>query len=163
MPHRRFEANFDGKSPNWWTMSKLQLTLAILKPHLVANPLAVKDIRNLILNNNFKIIKWRRHNLTLEDAEKFYSEHKTKFFYNRLVTFMTRLVHLWNRYIKIDKFIYFSGASEMYILARENAISEWRKLMGPTKVFKTQFEVPTSIRGIYGYSDTRNATHGSGR
>lgn len=75
-------------------MSKLQLTLAILKPHLVANPLAVKDIRNLILNNNFKIIKWRRHNLTLEDAEKFYSEHKTKFFYNRLVTFMTRLVHL---------------------------------------------------------------------
>ncbi|KAI4456382.1 nucleoside diphosphate kinase 6 [Holotrichia oblita] len=57
--------------------------------------------------------------------------------------------------------IYFSGASELYILARENAIGEWRKLMGPTKVFKTQFEVPASIRGIYGYSDTRNATHGS--
>ena len=34
--------------------------------------------------------------------------------------------------------------------------------MGPTKVFKTQFEAPDSIRGQFGLSDTRNATHGSG-
>jgi hypothetical protein len=33
--------------------------------------------------------------------------------------------------------------------------------MGPTKVFKTQFEAPDSIRGKFGLSDTRNATHGS--
>ncbi|KRT80610.1 hypothetical protein AMK59_5490, partial [Oryctes borbonicus] len=124
-------------------IQRLQLTLAILKPHLVSNPLAVRDIRTLILTNKFKIVNWKRHTLTIKDAEKFYEEHKTKFFYNRLVTFMI------------------SGPSEMYILARENAIAEWRRLMGPTKVFKTQFEVPESIRGVYGYSDTRNATHGS--
>lgn len=34
--------------------------------------------------------------------------------------------------------------------------------MGPTKVYKAQFEAPDTIRGMYGLSDTRNATHGSG-
>lgn len=34
--------------------------------------------------------------------------------------------------------------------------------MGPTKVFKTIFEAPDTIRGQFGLSDTRNATHGSG-
>lgn len=35
--------------------------------------------------------------------------------------------------------------------------------MGPTKVFKAQFEAPDTIRGKFGLSDTRNATHGSGK
>lgn len=34
--------------------------------------------------------------------------------------------------------------------------------MGPTKVYRSQFEAPETIRGKYGLSDTRNATHGSG-
>lgn len=50
----------------------------------------------------------------------------------------------------------------MYILAKENAIQDWRNLMGPTKVFKTQFDAPESIRGKFGLSDTRNCAHGSG-
>jgi nucleoside-diphosphate kinase len=33
--------------------------------------------------------------------------------------------------------------------------------MGPTKVFKTIYEEPNSIRALYGITDTRNATHGS--
>lgn len=56
----------------------------------------------------------------------------------------------------------FSGPSEMYILAKDNAIVTWRKLMGPTKVYKTKITHPDTIRGKYGISDTRNATHGSG-
>lgn len=55
-----------------------------------------------------------------------------------------------------------SGSSEVYILARENAVEVWRKLMGPTKVFRAQFIAPMSIRGSFGLSDTRNAVHGSG-
>lgn len=35
--------------------------------------------------------------------------------------------------------------------------------MGPTKVYRAQFEAPNTIRGKYGLSDTRNATHGSGK
>lgn len=34
--------------------------------------------------------------------------------------------------------------------------------MGPTKVYKAQFEASETIRGKYGFTDTRNATHGSG-
>lgn len=33
--------------------------------------------------------------------------------------------------------------------------------MGPTKVFKTIYTHPESIRGQFGLSDTRNAVHGS--
>lgn len=33
--------------------------------------------------------------------------------------------------------------------------------MGPTKVFKTLYSHPQSIRGQFGLSDTRNACHGS--
>jgi len=47
-------------------------------------------------------------------------------------------------------------------LAREDAISVWRRLMGPTKVFQCQLSNPDSIRAKHGLTDTRNATHGSG-
>lgn len=50
-----------------------------------------------------------------------------------------------------------------YILAREDAISHWRELMGPTKVFRARFNSPASIRGQFGLTDTRNTTHGSGK
>ena len=76
-------------------------------------------------------------------AEQFYSEHKEKFFYNRLVTFMS------------------SGPCQPLILARQDAISGWRELMGPTKVFRTRFSHPESIRGRFGLTDTRNVSHGS--
>lgn len=56
----------------------------------------------------------------------------------------------------------FSGPSEAYILAREDAIAVWRHLMGPTKVFKCQLSNPDTIRAKHGLTDTRNATHGSG-
>lgn len=50
----------------------------------------------------------------------------------------------------------------MHILAKVNAIQDWRQLMGPTKVYHTIFTHPDSIRGMFGLTDTRNATHGSG-
>ncbi|KAK2167498.1 hypothetical protein LSH36_27g09084 [Paralvinella palmiformis] len=33
--------------------------------------------------------------------------------------------------------------------------------MGPTKVYRTVYENPASIRGMFGLTDTRNCTHGS--
>ncbi|ENN70514.1 nucleoside diphosphate kinase 6 [Dendroctonus ponderosae] len=124
-------------------MALLQLTLAIIKPHIIKNPTSLKGIQNVILKSSFKVVRSKRKPISLEEAQYFYEEHKHKFFYNRLVTFMT------------------SGASDLYILAKENAIKDWRSLMGPTKVYRSQFEAPDTIRGKYGLSDTRNATHGS--
>lgn len=40
-------------------------------------------------------------------------------------------------------------------------ISKWRTLLGPTRVFKTIYSHPNSIRGRFGLSDTRNVCHGS--
>lgn len=101
-------------------------------------------IRDLIIDRDFKVVRTRRTIITPLEAESFYSDHKEKFFYNRLLTFMC------------------SGPSDIHILAGHEAIIRWRKLMGPTKVYQAQFEAPDTIRGMYGLSDTRNATHGSG-
>lgn len=49
-----------------------------------------------------------------------------------------------------------------YILAREDAISYWRELMGPTKVYRARYTSPDTIRAQFGLTDTRNTTHGSG-
>ncbi|CAH1774347.1 unnamed protein product [Owenia fusiformis] len=54
-----------------------------------------------------------------------------------------------------------SGPVSAHVLARQDAISHWRKIMGPTKVFRTIFKEPNSIRGQYGLTDTRNCAHGS--
>lgn len=121
----------------------LQLTLAILKPDVTAHPHVVHKIKEAILDRGFYIVRSKRLHLTRARAADFYKEHEGRFFHNRLVTFMS------------------SGPISTHILARENAIGEWRKLMGPTKVFKTIHEDPGSLRGQFGLTDTRNSTHGS--
>ncbi|XP_049613956.1 nucleoside diphosphate kinase 6 isoform X1 [Syngnathus scovelli] len=121
----------------------LQLTLAVIKPDAVAHPLMLEALHQSILDNHFVIVRrkdlvWKRQN-----SEKFYSEHSGRFFYQRLVEFMS------------------SGPMRAYILAREDAICHWRQLMGPTKVFRARYTSPTSLRAQFGLTDTRNTTHGS--
>ncbi|XP_026175323.1 nucleoside diphosphate kinase 6 [Mastacembelus armatus] len=121
----------------------LQLTLAVIKPDAVAHPLMLEALHQTILENNFVIVRckdlvWRR-----QDSQKFYSEHSGRFFFQRLVEFMS------------------SGPMRAYILAREDAISHWRELMGPTKVFRARYTSPSTIRARFGLTDTRNTTHGS--
>ncbi|KAE8747682.1 hypothetical protein FOCC_FOCC005662 [Frankliniella occidentalis] len=101
------------------------------------------NVRNCIIDNGFQVVKSTRTTITKHQAAAFYSEHKERFFYNRLITFMC------------------SGPSEVYILARKDAIRTWRELMGPTKVYQAVYTAPNTIRANYGLSDTRNATHGS--
>ncbi|XP_034383599.1 nucleoside diphosphate kinase 6 [Cyclopterus lumpus] len=121
----------------------LQLTLAVIKPDAVAHPVMLEALHQIILGNNFVVVKckdlvWRR-----QDSEKFYAEHSGRFFYQRLVEFMS------------------SGPMRAYVLAREDAIRHWRELMGPTKVFQARYTSPASIRAQFGLTDTRNTTHGS--
>ncbi|XP_056283416.1 nucleoside diphosphate kinase 6 isoform X2 [Pseudoliparis swirei] len=121
----------------------LQLTLAVIKPDAVAHPVMLEALHKIILNNNFVVVKckdlaWRRR-----DSERFYAEHSGRFFYQRLVEFMS------------------SGPMRAYVLAREDAIRHWRELMGPTKVFRARYTSPATIRARFGLTDTRNTTHGS--
>ncbi|RZF31966.1 hypothetical protein LSTR_LSTR012436 [Laodelphax striatellus] len=121
----------------------LELTFVVLKPHVVKVPSISKEIKNIIIRNGFLVIRSKEKILNPNDLQMFYGEHKNKFFYNRLISFMS------------------SGPIEAYVLARENAIHKWRELMGPTRVFEAQFSAPDTIRGKFGLTDTRNATHGS--
>ncbi|XP_005110021.1 nucleoside diphosphate kinase 6 [Aplysia californica] len=122
---------------------KLQLTLAILKPDVVGHPHIVESIRRLILENGLYILNSKMVRLSPSRAEEFYAEHRGKFFQNRLVCFMS------------------SGPAWSHILCGDEAITRWRGLLGPTKVLKTVFEEPQSIRGRFGLTDTRNCAHGS--
>ncbi|XP_071118634.1 nucleoside diphosphate kinase 6-like [Haliotis cracherodii] len=124
-------------------LRKLELTLAILKPDVVAHPNILKEIRSIILQQEFFFVRSKKLILSPTRANEFYKEHEGKFFLNRLVSFMS------------------SGPIWTHILARENAIPEWRRIMGPTKVLKTIHEAPETIRGRFGLTDTRNCTHGS--
>ena len=55
-----------------------------------------------------------------------------------------------------------SGPISPMILAHPDAIQHWRTLMGPTKSHVAKATAPHTIRGLFGLSDTRNSTHGSG-
>uniref|UniRef100_A0ABM5GLF1 Nucleoside diphosphate kinase 6-like n=1 Tax=Pogona vitticeps TaxID=103695 RepID=A0ABM5GLF1_9SAUR len=121
----------------------LQLTLAIIKPDAVAHPLFLQAVHETIVNNRFSIVKSKDLKWSRQDSQRFYQEHSGRFFYQRLVEFMS------------------SGPMRAYILAHEEAISLWRSLMGPTKVFRAQHTAPKSIRGTFGLTDTRNTVHGS--
>ncbi len=122
---------------------KLQLTLAIIKPDAIAQPQVCQEIKEIILRNGFYFVGSRQEHMQRQRAEQFYAEHHGKFFFNRLVSYMS------------------SGPISSHILAKQDGIAMWRKLMGPTKVFKTVYSEPESIRGRFGLTDTRNCTHGS--
>lgn len=125
-------------------IGRLQLTLAILKPDLTKMPYSLEHVRSMILAKDFVVIRSLLTKMSVQRAQQFYAEHEGRFFYNRLVTYMS------------------SGPCFVHILGRQkDAITEWRQLMGPTKVFKTRYECPDTVRGKFGLTDTRNSTHGS--
>jgi nucleoside-diphosphate kinase len=66
------------------------ITFAMIKPHVVKNPIALNHILQTISENNFKIVRKARILFDKQMAQKFYKEHEGKFYYNRLVTFMAR-------------------------------------------------------------------------
>eukprot|EP00049_Salpingoeca_infusionum_P006268 m.104176 g.104176 ORF g.104176 m.104176 type:complete len:168 (+) comp13256_c0_seq1:246-749(+) len=124
-------------------VSRAECTLAIFKPDLVAHPLRLADAQQTIKDHGFTILRHKRIPFTREQAGRFYAEHKGKMFYNRLVGFMS------------------SGPIEALVLARQDAIAAWRSLMGPTKVYRTHYHAPSTLRGKHGLTDTRNSVHGS--
>ena len=117
----------------------LQRTLAIIKPDAVAAG-NIGVIINEIEKNGFQIVALKMLHLTTSQAEGFYAVHRERPFFGDLVEFMTE------------------GPVVTMILQKENAILEWRNLMGATD--PAQAEEGT-IRKKYGASLQNNATHGS--
>ena len=114
-------------------------TLAIIKPDAVRDNY-IGYIISLICKAGFKVKALKMVKLSKEAAGAFYEVHKEKPFYNDLVEYMT------------------SGPCIPIALERENAVEEYRKLIGATDPKKAE---AGTIRADFADSIDANAVHGS--
>lgn len=114
-------------------------TLAILKPDSVRKNY-IGDIIKMILQDGFKIRGMKMIKMTPESAKVFYLVHKERAFYNDLVEYMT------------------SGYCIPMALEKENAVSEFRKLIGATDPAQAD---EGTVRKLYAKDKAENAVHGS--
>ena len=118
---------------------KNDFTFSIIKPNAVRTG-KIGPILAMINEAGFEIAAMRMVKMTLSQAESFYSVHKGKPFYDGLIEFMI------------------SGPVVVMILRHENAVEQYRKLMGTTDPAKAD---PGTIRKTFAVSVQMNAVHGS--
>ena len=116
-----------------------ELTFAIIKPNAVRTGKS-GPILAMINEAGFEISGMKMISLTVPQAEAFYDIHKGMPFFDGLVEFIT------------------SGPVIVMILRRENAVEEFRNLIGDTDPEKAE---PGTIRKLYAVSVRMNAVHGS--
>ncbi len=114
-------------------------TLAILKPDSVKKEY-IGQIIAKITEAGFKIKAMRMIHLSKSSAEGFYEIHKERSFYRELVDYMT------------------SGPCIPIALEKENAVADFRKLIGATDPAEAE---EGTIRKLYAASKAENAVHGS--
>lgn len=117
----------------------MERTLAILKPDCVAANKMGK-VLDRIEAAGFRIIGMKLVKLTPEVAGKFYEVHKERGFYKELVNFMS------------------SGPVVPLALEKENAVADFRKLIGATDPAEA---APSTIRRDFATSKQNNIVHGS--
>jgi nucleoside-diphosphate kinase len=93
-----------------------------------------------ILKSGFRIVALKLTHLSTEKAGEFYAVHKARPFYGELVEFMS------------------SGPIIAAILEKDNAVDDFRKLIGATDPAKAD---AGTIRKLYAASIGENAIHGS--
>ncbi|MEI7595817.1 MAG: nucleoside-diphosphate kinase [Bacteroidota bacterium] len=115
------------------------LTFSMIKPYAVQQNY-IGAILHIINEHGFKIKSMRMLKLHKADAENFYKIHQEKPFFNGLVEFMS------------------SGPIVALILEKENAVEDFRKIIGNTN---PEVAEQGTIRKIFGKSIEKNAVHGS--
>jgi nucleoside-diphosphate kinase len=120
-------------------MKTLQRTLSIIKPDAVAKN-ASGDIVSTLLQNNFRIIGMKMLHINKAQAEGFYAVHVHRPFFESLTNFMS------------------SGPIIVMALEKEDAIADYRKLMGATDPAKAD---EGTIRKKWADNIENNAIHGS--
>lgn len=114
-------------------------TFTMIKPDAVDNGY-IGAILNDIISAGFKIVAMKYTHLTAETAGAFYEVHKERPFYADLVRFMS------------------SGSIVAAILEKDNAVEDFRKLIGATDPSKAD---AGTIRNKFAKSIEANAVHGS--
>ena len=114
-------------------------TLAIIKPDAVSRNLT-GEILKRIEAAGLRICALKLMHLTRAHAQQFYHVHKARPFYDSLCAYMS------------------SGPVLVGVLEAEQAITQWRDLMGATDPLKA---APGTIRKDLGVDVEKNAVHGS--
>lgn len=117
----------------------IERTLTILKPDCVRKEL-IGEVTKRIQEAGFKILAMKLTRLTLATAGGFYAVHKERPFYGELCEFMS------------------SGACVPMILEKENAIADFRELIGATNPAQA---AKGTIRADFADSLGENIIHGS--
>lgn len=115
------------------------ITFTMIKPDAVKNGYIGK-ILDQIISNGFQIRAMKYIHLSEEKAGEFYDIHRERPFFNDLVSFMT------------------SGPIVAAVLEKDNAVSDFRTLIGATDPTKAE---AGTIRNLYAKSIDANAIHGS--
>ncbi len=97
-------------------------------------------IIDIILKDGFQIKAMKLTKLSAEKAGEFYAIHKARPFFGELVDFMS------------------SGPIVAAVLEKDNAVSDFRKLIGATDPAKAD---EGTIRKLFAASVGENAIHGS--
>jgi nucleoside-diphosphate kinase len=114
-------------------------TFTMIKPDAVSNN-HIGAILQKINEAGFRIVALKYTKLSNETAGAFYAVHKERPFYGELVSFMT------------------SGPIVAAILEKDNAVADFRELIGATDPTKA---APGTIRNLFAKSIDANAIHGS--
>jgi nucleoside diphosphate kinase (EC 2.7.4.6) len=115
------------------------LTFAIIKPDAVKNN-NIGQLLAMITEAGFKIKAMKMTRMSLDSAKGFYEVHKERGFFGELVQFMS------------------SGPCVPLMLEKENAVADFRKLIGATDPAEAE---EGTIRKKYATSKGENAVHGS--
>ena len=114
-------------------------TFTMLKPDSIEQG-NMLPILNMIESSGFKIIALKYKRMSKDEAQKFYSIHSGKPFFNDLVSFMTR------------------GPIVAAVLEKDNAVEAFRMLIGSTDPNEAE---DGTIRKKFAKSKGENAVHGS--
>ena len=117
----------------------MEYTLSIIKPDATSRNITGK-INAMIEDAGLKIIAQKMIHLSKNQAEEFYAEHNGKPFFENLVKFMT------------------SAPVVVQVLKGENAITDYRKIMGATNPAVAD---EGTIRKTFALSIDKNSVHGS--
>src|ERR687884_982726 len=117
----------------------IERTFSILKPDATARNLT-GAINALIEKAGLRIVAQKRVCMTREHAETFYAVHRERPFFRELVEFMI------------------SGPVVVQVLEGENAIANYRDIMGATNPANA---AEGTIRKLYAKSVGENSVHGS--
>jgi nucleoside-diphosphate kinase len=114
-------------------------TFSIIKPDAVRSG-KTGPVLAMINEAGFEIAAMKMLRLTRQQAEEFYAVHRERNFYHGLVEFMT------------------SGPVVVMVLRHENAVEQFRELIGNTDPAKAG---KGTVRAVFATDVQMNAVHGS--